>query len=160
MLRHESGDGGHDLVIVVLDHVAIGIAVLGLVERLDDERTERERLDSELQQVRATLVALERRLETVTVNTANVAQVDAAGDTEADAGRSRRVDADRLVDAGFDVEARPLQGPHVTEADIGLFESDAHDRPSLRSRSQRNAGPPTSDVTTPTGSRPPPRSTS
>lgn len=98
-----------------------------LVERLDDERTERERLDSELQQVRATLVALERRLETV--NAANVAQVDAAGEREADAGRSRHVDADRLVDAGFDVDDATFIAQRWGEQQMALLR--------LRDRAQR-----------------------
>ena len=84
-----------------------------------------------------------------------------AGENPKQGGLSGGVGPDhRGHDARLNVDTRVLERRHRPESNRRGLESHGHETPPLRSRSHRNAGPPTSEVTTPTGSRPPPRSTS
>ncbi|MGI9333426.1 MAG: PDZ domain-containing protein [Gammaproteobacteria bacterium] len=98
-----------------------------LAARLDEERTERERLETELQRLRSAFVALERRIET-----ANIAQTQAAGEAGEDAAdveRPRRVDTETLLDAGFDDEDASFIAQRWGEQQMALLR--------LRDRAQR-----------------------
>lgn len=76
-----------------------------LMARLDEARSERERLGAELGQLRAALAALESR-----VRATRLAQAQDANETDADTGdaeedgRRRRIDAETLLGAGFNDE--------------------------------------------------------